>query len=66
MENPVKAIQKYYDETIEQLKKCTWPTPKELYDSTVVVVCTLVITTVFVMVTDWVCEAAVRYITGGY
>lgn len=66
MENPVKAIQKYYDETIEQLKKCTWPTAKELYDSTVVVVSTLVITTVFVMIADWICEAGVRFITGGF
>lgn len=66
MTNPITAIQKYYEETIEQLKKCTWPTRKELYDSTAVVVTSLVILTVFVMVADWGCEAAVRLITGGF
>ena len=66
MKNPIKAIQKYYDETVEQLKKCTWPSPKELYDSTAVIVTSLVIITVFVMVVDWGCEAAVRFIVGSF
>jgi len=66
MSNPILAIQKYYGETIEQLKKCSWPTRKELYDSTLVVVSSLVILTVFVMLVDWICGTGVRFITGGY
>lgn len=66
MKNPIKAIQKYYDETVEQLKKCTWPSSKELYDSTAVVVTSMVLITVFVMVVDWACEFAVRFITGSF
>ena len=42
MINPIAAIQKYYDETVEQLKKCTWPTGSELYESTVVVISSMV------------------------
>ena len=65
MTNPIAAIQKFYGETIEQLKKCSWPTGHELYESTVVVISTLVITTVFVMLADWLCELAVKFITVG-
>ena len=66
MSNPIQAIQNYYEETVEQLKKCTWPTKKELYDSTVVIVFTMVLTTIFVMVADWVCEILVRFLTGSF
>ena len=65
MVNPITAIQKFYDETIEQLKKCTWTTGHELYESTVVVITTMILVTLFVMVADWVCELAVKYITVG-
>mgnify|MGYP004448119341 CR=1 FL=1 len=65
MANPITAIQNYYNGTVDQLKKCSWPSGKELWDSTVVVVGFMVLLTVFVMVVDWVCEGGVRYITGG-
>ena len=66
MSNPIQAIQKYYEGTVEQLKKCTWPGKKELYDSTVVIVFTMVLATLFVLVTDWLCELLVRFITGTF
>jgi preprotein translocase subunit SecE len=66
MANPITAIQKYYDETVEQLKKCSWPTGRELYESTVLIVSSMVILTVFVMLIDWACELAVRFLTVGF
>lgn len=66
MTNPITAIQKYYAETMEQLRKCSWPSSKELYDTTIVIICSMVLVTLFVMVVDWGCEAAVRFITGGF
>jgi len=66
MSNPIQAIQNYYEGTVEQLKKCSWPSKKELYDSTIVIVFTMVLSTVFVMVTDWLCELLVRLITGSF
>ncbi|MBR4672861.1 MAG: preprotein translocase subunit SecE [Victivallales bacterium] len=66
MSNPITAIQKYYEETVEQLKKCTWPSVGELYESTVVVVSFMILLTVFVLVVDWVCATAVRFITSGF
>ena len=65
MTNPITAIQKYYDETVVQLKKCTWPTRKELYESTLVVVSSLVLLAAFVMIVDWVSGFVVRFVTSG-
>ena len=64
MVNPVKAIQNLYFETVEEMKKCTWPTKKELVRSTGVVLTSLVILTVMVMVFDWVFQFAIRQISG--
>ncbi|MBO4620315.1 MAG: preprotein translocase subunit SecE [Victivallales bacterium] len=64
MTNPVAAIQKLYSETIRELKKCTWPTRKELFESTRAVISGLVIMTVVVAVLDGVFAAAVRLIAG--
>ena len=64
MTNPIQAIRTIYKETIAELKKCTWPTRKELYEYVSVVLSGLVIFTVTVMVYDIVFQFAVKYITG--
>ena len=64
MANPVTAIQKLYSETIRELKKCTWPTRKELFESTRAVISGLVIMTVVVAVLDGVFAMAVRLVAG--
>ena len=66
MTNPITAIQKYYDETMVQLRKCTWPSKTELYESTIVVVSSLVLLAAFVMIVDWVSGFAVGYVTSGF
>lgn len=64
MTNPIKAIQNVYFETIAEMKKCTWPTKKELWRSAGVVISSLVILTVMVMVFDIVFQAGVRLVAG--
>jgi preprotein translocase SecE subunit len=64
MTNPIQAIRTIYQETVAELKKCTWPTRKELYEYVSVVLSGLVIFTVTVMVYDIVFQFAVKYITG--
>ncbi len=65
MENPVAKIRGLYNETVVELKKCSWPTRQELYESTIVVISSLIILCLFVVIADFICEAAVRFITGG-
>ena len=64
MTNPIQGIRTIYNETIAELKKCTWPTRKELYEYVSVVLSGLVIFTVTVMVYDIVFQFAVKFITG--
>jgi preprotein translocase SecE subunit len=51
---------------VVQLKKCTWPTKKELYESTIVVVSSLVLLAAFVMIVDFISGLAVRFVTSGF
>ena len=48
------AVRTFFDEVRQELKKCAWPTWGELKESTLVVVVSVVILTVFVGVSDLV------------
>ena len=64
MKNPINLIKKLYDDTVTELKKCTWPDRQELYGSTMVVVSSLILLSLFVFVADKVFLLAVNLITG--
>ena len=61
MANPNSRIRGFYEETIQELKKCTWPTSKELTESTTIVVMALIILTVFIWVVDMVSQQLIRF-----
>ncbi|MBN2450187.1 MAG: preprotein translocase subunit SecE [Lentisphaeria bacterium] len=63
MVNPIEKIRKAYHDTVTELKKCTWPTWNELVDSTVVVIVSVAILSVFVGATDWVVRAVIQVLT---
>ena len=48
------AIQKFYKETIGELRKVTWPTPQEAWRLTVIVIITMVATSFALGLLDWV------------
>ena len=64
MKNPVAAITTLYNETMSEMRKCTWPTRHELYESTILVISFLIILSVVVTVADKVLLLLVRLITG--
>ncbi|ACB73529.1 preprotein translocase subunit SecE [Opitutus terrae] len=53
MKNPFSSVRIFTLETVEELKKCTWPTMPELRDSTVVVVTASLILGVFTSISDF-------------
>ncbi len=65
MINPFEKITTVYQETMAELRKCTWPTWDELVESTVVVIVSVAILGLFVAVTDWVVRALVQLLTVG-
>jgi preprotein translocase subunit SecE len=64
MKNPVTAITTLYKETMSEMRKCTWPTRNELYESTILVISFLIILSVVVTIADKVLLLLVRLITG--
>jgi len=54
------AVRTFFDEVRQELKKCAWPTWGELKESTLVVVVSVVILTVFVGVSDLVLNTVLK------
>ena len=52
----------YWNETMEELKKCTWPTWEELQGSTVVVIVSVGMLGIFTMGVDFLVNAIIRII----
>jgi len=48
----IRRISIYWQETVEELKKCSWPTWTELKGSTLVIVMTIAMLGVFTIVVD--------------
>ena len=43
MTNPIPKIRQFYDEVIQEVKKCTWPSRSELLESTIIVIVSLIL-----------------------
>lgn len=63
MINPIQKIREHYHDTVTELKKCSWPTWRELGESTVVVITSGAILSIFVFVIDSAVQVIVRWLT---
>ncbi len=63
--NPVVKTREFFAEVIVELKKSAWPTRKELVDSSLVVIVTVLILGVFVAGADIIIGQIVSKLTGG-
>ena len=55
-------LSSYWGETMEELKKCTWPTWEELNGSTVVVIVSVALLGGFTVVVDFLLASIIRLI----
>jgi len=62
MRNPIHGIRRFYQETVAELKKCTWPTWRELVESTVVVIVSVIILAAFVAALDAVFRIVINWV----
>ena len=60
--NIKQKIITYFDETLVELKKVSWPTKEEVKGSTIVVIITSIILSIFVFVVDRGLSTLVRLI----
>lgn len=58
----IQRLSAYWQQTVEELKKCTWPTWDELKGSTVVVMVTIALLGVFAFIVDQVLFALFKII----
>lgn len=56
-------IRVFFEETAEELKKCTWPTRPQLLESTLLVIVALIILAIFVTSVDWLLLKAINFVT---
>jgi preprotein translocase subunit SecE len=63
MANPFLKVQEFVVEVWAELKKSSWPTRRELIDSTIVVIVTILILGIFVALADLVFLRIVALLT---
>ena len=65
MTNPFLKVRDFLGEVTTELKKSAWPTRKELIDSTIVVIVTILILGIFVALADVVFLRIIGFLTKG-
>jgi len=60
----IERIKLFFSETRTELKKVTWPTRQELKESTIVVIVSTFIVTIFIGVVDQVISRVIRLVLG--
>lgn len=60
----IERIKLFFSETRTELKKVTWPTRQELKESTIVVIVSTFIVTIFVGVVDQIISRVIRLVLG--
>ena len=63
MTNPFTAIRQRWTETVSELKKSSWPSRRELWESTLVVMVGVVILGTFIFLADFSLNNWVKFIT---
>ncbi len=59
----VTRISAYVNETVAELKKCSWPTWDELKGNTIIVFICIILLGLFTMVVDFIFAALVKNLT---
>ncbi len=52
--NFVNTIREFFKGTLEELSKCSWPNRQELFQSTILVICAVILLATYVALADQV------------
>ena len=58
-----EKIRTFILETIDEMRKCTWPTRDQLFESTILVIVALILSTIYLAGIDQILYRAVRFLT---
>lgn len=65
MANPVDKIRTYYDETVNEVKKCSWPDWRQLREQTILVIIATVLLALFIALSDVIWQRSIEFIITG-
>jgi len=63
---PIVRFRTFLSEVVSELKKTTWPSRKEVYGTTVVVIVAVFITALYLFVVDKTLERGMTYILSAF
>ena len=66
MANLLSKTRQFITGTIEELHKCSWPNREELYESTIIVIITIVVLALFVAGVDFASQKVISFLTSGF
>ena len=58
-----EKIRTFILEIIEEMRKCAWPTRDQLFESTILVIVALILSTIYLAGIDQILYRAVRFLT---
>ncbi len=57
------SIRSFFTNTVDEMRKSSWPTRDQLFESTILVIVALAVSTAFITVVDQVLFKVVKYLT---
>ena len=60
--NAIRRVKQFYEETVQEIRKCAWPDRSELMESTVMVLTAVFAMTLFIWLVDSAAQAVIRFI----
>ena len=59
----IDKIRYFIFDTVEEMRKCNWPTRDQLFESTILVIVALIITTAYLAGVDQILFRIIRFLT---
>ena len=59
----IDKIRSFIVDTVEEMRKCNWPTRDQLFESTILVIVALIITTAYLAGVDQILFRIIRFLT---
>lgn len=57
------SIRNFFTSTMDEMRKSSWPTRDQLFESTILVIVALAVSTAFITVVDQILFKVVKYLT---
>ena len=60
----LEKIKQFVIDTLDELKKCTWPTGRQLISTTIIVLLVVIFLSVFIVISDFLSQGFIKIFLG--